>query len=285
MQLITVDKIIQRLRERGTSEDVIDRVRTAKTYREAVDIAWDELPWWERAWGRSPVGALIGILSPIFKRRTKIWHTQNPDTGLTFCGRRYEPNEINVFKDSYYFCERCRVAQWNRAVEMHQQEEELAAEFEARMEKQAAEYRDAGVDYPHDTKEKRREVARRMAALSVQMQRSGEHGRGYITDLDVTDDAGEPWALEMAENEERFAKDPPLQERLRELPKPPSDYTPQQQPKPQSKPLPQPPVNGWSKERIESRRAAIRYELGDEWTQEREAAILYKELGYAWRAK
>ena len=45
------EEIIQQLEARGASKETIDKIKNA-TEAEAVDLAWKQLGWFERAWGR-----------------------------------------------------------------------------------------------------------------------------------------------------------------------------------------------------------------------------------------
>ena len=45
------EEIIQQLEARGASKETIDKIKNA-TEGEAVDLAWKQLGWFERMWGR-----------------------------------------------------------------------------------------------------------------------------------------------------------------------------------------------------------------------------------------
>jgi hypothetical protein len=46
------EEIIQQLEARGASKETIDKIKNA-TEGEAVDLAWKQLGWPERMWGRA----------------------------------------------------------------------------------------------------------------------------------------------------------------------------------------------------------------------------------------
>jgi cation transport ATPase len=47
------EEIIRQLEERGVSEEILDKIKNATTEEEARDIAWKQLGWFERMWGRA----------------------------------------------------------------------------------------------------------------------------------------------------------------------------------------------------------------------------------------
>ena len=50
--MIKKEEIIQQLEARGASKETIDKIKNAATEEEAVDLAWKQLGWFERIWGR-----------------------------------------------------------------------------------------------------------------------------------------------------------------------------------------------------------------------------------------
>jgi hypothetical protein len=47
------EEIIRQFEARGASKEIIDRIKNAATDEEARDIAWKQLGWFERMWGRA----------------------------------------------------------------------------------------------------------------------------------------------------------------------------------------------------------------------------------------
>lgn len=76
------EEIIRQFEARGASKEIIDKIKNACD-EEAVDVAWKQLGWFERMWGRgfwwivlilvSLVGWLIWLLVGLIRQMSWIW--------------------------------------------------------------------------------------------------------------------------------------------------------------------------------------------------------------------
>jgi hypothetical protein len=60
--MINKEEIIQQLEARGASKETIDKIKNA-TEGEAVDLAWEQLGWFERMWGRASWWIVVFLFS------------------------------------------------------------------------------------------------------------------------------------------------------------------------------------------------------------------------------
>jgi hypothetical protein len=58
------EEIIQQLEARGASKETIDKIKNA-TEEEAVDLAWKQLGWLERMWGRASWWLVLFLVCPL----------------------------------------------------------------------------------------------------------------------------------------------------------------------------------------------------------------------------